>query len=929
MPKYHPQKVQVAALIDQWLQRAHLTQIAVVQELLAQGLVVSDKSFHQWYKNPRRAPSTDQAMALGIVRVFAHLPLRQERCTASEALRFLALTRVPLECCATIKPWFAPEEWNQAVESEAALLRAHLGEHRVQTPSMSTAPNHTATNFALTLLPMRNIRLDDVLLKQGPHPVQAYFERSIWSDVRVALRAACRQGQGGIVLYGPPMVGKTRMALEALRHEAGNFVLFPWPLVALDPAQLLPLRHQRVILFLDDIQELVRRQVMGDVVVAVHTLQQIAQATIIVATCRSGGDQESVLREFGTLIEQLMAFDLKPMARESAEWVSFYHFLDAVRQQEPNRQIAATQFDGTPGSVFLGLGRRTRQLRGDARFPAGAKAILKALALLRAAAIYEYPEARVRRVVEGVFQIQGSWVSDLDYLLQHDWIHLERSPHLSDKQMHVPTDAYLDTCLPDAGIYPQPGLRVQDDLLALVPVLAGDPPDVHALFRLSRALYFEDQGHRAALMEGALTAAQAGLAVLAADDDPQLWGEGYLALGRAYWLRTQGQRADNLERALAALRSAEEAFPYERFPYEWAEVQRSLGHVLTDIESGDRSEHIEQAIACYEATLRVQTREDFPYQWARLQGNLGNAHADRLRGNRAEHLEQSIAHYQAALSIFTREVTPVDWAREHVKLGEAYCRRVQGDREENIARAIAAYTSALEVFTQRTYPFQWAFIQYDLGDALLRRREGDRTQHHKAAIAHYHQALTILTAREYPFWHALIHLSLGHTYREYLAGDPAANIEQALSCYAVAATTLTRTTSPIYWAALQIGYGKVYLRRQQGDQVRNLQTACASFEAALAVYTSDAYPHEWAEAAHELGQIYVALAEAALRTNNSSAYHCWISKAITAWQATLEVFTAKEFPDEHARSRTALARLEEMVRDEALVKIFQPASKKA
>lgn len=774
----------------------------------AQGIVLSEKNFHQWYKNLRRSPHEDPDAALAVVEVFAQRPERKERCTASEALRFLALTHCPPERLAEAKAWFPATAWRRAVQEELTLLRAHLdAEADIAIHPVENIPPQAAPSIpSLDVMPIRAIRLDDLLFKQGPHPVQAYFRRPNFADLCTSLRGAAQRGSGGIVLYGPPMVGKTRTTLEALRQTVPDHLLFPWPMSPCRPEYLASLRGQRVVVLLDDAHELVRRQVVGEVLVAVRALRAITQSCLIVATCRSGGDQDNVLREFGALIDHLAAFHLAPIALESAE---HHDFLDAVRHHDPAQHIDAARFDGTPGSVFLGVDRRTMQLRNDACMPMGAKAILKALALLRAASIYDYAETRVRRVTEAVFQIQGSWTEHLDYLLRAEWVRLEPCEGASDRQVRVLTDAYLDVCLPQSGIYPQPGRRIQDDFAALAHALMADPIDVRALFRLSRALYFEDEGPISTWMECALACAQTGLQTLGRVPDPLLEGEGQLALGRALWRRTVGNRADNLERALLALRAAEQAFHREHAPYEWAEVQRSLGHVLADREQGERAENLEQAIECYHAAAQVLTRDAFIQMWARLQGNLGNVYTDRLRGDKADNLEQALAAYQAALQVYSRAATPVDWAREHVKLGEAYASRIHGDKAANLAQAIAAYTTALQVFTRATYPFQWAFIHYDWGNALLQMPLDDRAGSTEQAIAHFQDALRVMHPDQYPYVWALIHVSLGHAYRLRLIGERAANHALALAAYTNAARTLTASASPQHWAEIQAGIARL------------------------------------------------------------------------------------------------------------------------
>ncbi len=449
---------------------------------------------------------------------------------------------------------------------------------------------------------MRQLQLSD--FKLGANPSTAYFERATFEAAREWLREAATGMKGAIgvkgakklgdgrlrvIVFGLPLVGKTRLVLEALQCEAPVFQLLVWPhrAVAPPPWTLERFRGQRVALLLDDLHEFANPTEAALVLAAAEKLQSVCERLIVVATCRAGTDHDAVERDFAVLLQRLTPLVVEPMERESAESAAFVN-----RMKEAQVELHLESFDGTPGSALLDLDRRTLQLRDDA-FPRDAQAILKALALLRGATVYVYPERRVRRVAVAVFQqatAPSAWADALSYLVRHGWVRLERADAAGESGLAVPADAYLDRCV--GALYPLPGRQLADDYPALHAALSAPPADADAdaLFLLAEALRKDPLGNKAAQGELALACVKAGLAVLDSAREPEQWAIGQGTLGNAYTDRIRGERAENLETAIAAHKQA----------------------------------------------LTVYTRAAFPIQWAMTHNNLGNAYANRIRGERAQ-----------------------------------------------------------------------------------------------------------------------------------------------------------------------------------------------------------------------------------------------------------------------------------------------------
>ncbi len=520
-----------------------------------------------------------------------------------------------------------------------------------------------------TLQPVRVRDLRLVNYRQGSRPVEKYFPIAGYDEARAGLQAAL-DGQGsGIVLAGRPMLGKTRMALEALRATTPDFTLLYF-----NPDRSLPdllalaphFAGQDLALLLDDLQFTARRpEDAQKLITGVRALQAAARRCVIVATVRVGDDEDLAMQTFASLFEtlDLRAIRLAPLTDEAARaFLAFAADATATGQAALHRD----EFDGTPGSVLLGLARRTVQLRSP-DFPAAAKAILKALALLRAADITPRSVGRARRVASAIFALPPTgWQAALEYLVRNEWLTLGVADDTDATPIGLPSDAYLERCLPQAALYPLAPRRVQDDFAALCQALRQAPVDADALFDLAWALTQDPLGNKAAQNELALEAAQAGLVALDRALDPQRWAAGQHTLGNAYSDRIRGDRAQNLEDAIAAFTASLEVYTRQDFPIQWATTQNNLGEALRQRIRGDRAQNLEDAIAAYTASLEVCTRQDFPIQWAETTFNVALLYAqmaqsafeqnDTTQGQRLRH--QALTEMRSTLIIFTAEGFP-------------------------------------------------------------------------------------------------------------------------------------------------------------------------------------------------------------------------------------------------------------------------------
>jgi hypothetical protein len=469
-------------------------------------------------------------------------------------------------------------------------------------------------HLRLTMRPVRAIELDDLTFKLGPDPREAYFERgNSLAKAREALQRAADHGPGGTIglfVFGMPMVGKTRLVLETLRREpkVKRFQLLVWPARDAAPSleSLNALRGERIVLLLDDLQEYARREEAGFVLAAIAKARQVASRVVIVATSRGGTDLVTSESEFGALIQRLSRVALRPMDPDEEQI-----FRQAMIQQGVTVDDGS---DGTPGSILLGLGRRTIQVL-DERFPADARKILQSLALLRAAEAESYTVQRVRRVAIGVFDFPPAssvWRRGLGYLVDDSWV------TVSGETIAIRTDAYLDRCV--AAFYPIAGQTLEGDFAPLEIALSTVPVDAAALFSLSDGVRHSETrvGGQAEAGEMALRCVQTGLSSLTKSRSPALYARGNVSLGLAYVTRAEGDPATlgdpvmNLELALRAFDEAIEVYSSKVYQINWAEavynravVRTRLAQLLAGSDGAACEEHRARAIDELESTLDV------------------------------------------------------------------------------------------------------------------------------------------------------------------------------------------------------------------------------------------------------------------------------------------------------------------------------------
>ncbi len=694
-----------------------------------------------------------------------------------------------------------------------------------------------------------------------------YLPRPADDAARQALRQAARQTRTtarqplGICITGRAMLGKTRLAWEAMRAELTGWTVVPWPHGPQASIDFAALHSKRAVLWIDAAQTFANPHEA----LLLNSLPEAAAAAsqrlIIIVTCRDGADETATRQHLEPLLARLATIPLTEISASEADQL-------AALLKTAGVEAHQDQFDGTPGSLVLDVaGLRAARYPS---LPAAARRVLQALKLLRQVGIFDYPAPRLRAAAVDLFALdEADWPSALDTLAQAGFLRLG-AVRAAGEQTIVPAAAvYLETAIPDE---PPSGDESADTWLQLAESLLRQR-DADALFKLGLAFSQRPTGDLRANRHYAGACYRAALEVYTRQNTPIAWALMQNALGDALKreadLLAGAEQAALLAQAIAAHQAALEVFSRDTLPAGWALAQNNLGNALSQqarlAVGTQRASLLEQALAAYRAALEVRTRERFPADWAATQSNLGQAlgvQAQLLIGaERASLLEQEVVCYQAALQVYTRQNAPDAWAAIQNNLGNAL--RTQAEQAEKAARsallsqAVSAYRAALEVYTREETPALWAMVHSNLGIVLSAQADSVYGMIREVllmqAIEAYRAALEVRTRQSAPAAWAMTQSNLGAALRGragHVAGQERADLlGLAAQVYRSVLTVYTREDTPAAWAGTQFNLALINLDRATTLEPEDKSAACQalreawhSIHQALSVYSEEISP---------------------------------------------------------------------------------------
>ena len=388
------------------------------------------------------------------------------------------------------------------------------------------------------------------------------LDRAARNAIRVASRrpvSSCLAPLG-VCVVGAAMQGKTRLAWDALQATVPGWTLMRWPHEPKRTFDFAGVRGKRFVLWLDNAHEFAS-PTMGSALVDVpRRLAEAGARVVVVATCRDGRDERRMRRHLGSLLERLTVVRLDNISEGEADQL-------AAAAVKAGAAVERDEFDGTPGSLLLGVKRRRRA--DFPTLPEEAQGVLRALSVLRSAQIYRYPLSRVVAVAIDLFGIGPLKLGEACAVLEErGWLRVVVPNGAGERELVPVSDVYIEQGVRD---YLTPHAEVSDDWPWLMAILERRR-DVTALRRLGNTFTelvkgvgpllpydvgtFRNQG---------ITCLRAALQWCSPHTDALLWAVTQLDLGYSLAARaevaTGVMRADLWRQAIAAYRIALEDLP--------------------------------------------------------------------------------------------------------------------------------------------------------------------------------------------------------------------------------------------------------------------------------------------------------------------------------------------------------------------------------
>ncbi len=411
----------------------------------------------------------------------------------------------------------------------------------------------------------------------------------------------------GMCVMGRRMLGSTRLAWEAMKaeREVGMWTLVDWPVDAQQYGRVLDIlktQNTSVVLWLDNLGKYLSSPNARLLNYLPYALNERGLKFAVVATCQEQ-DYPEVKEVFGELLSHLQIIPLAEITPAESELLAL-EISKSGTTASPN-----SQYDGTPGSIVLGV---TRMRFAYQHLKDPARQVLAAVKLLRSTGLNDLPTARILRVARDLFaQERDDWTDGLKDLSTAGFVG-QRSTVSGDALTLSPAqEVYLAVAVPDYGdaaTSPERDWpRLQESLAAA--------RDSRALLRLADAFRAKggddhaEQGYRAALME------------LTEQSAPADWASARLGLAIVLAHRVdeaQGKRADPLlEEAQAAFSDAQRIITQDSAPNLWAEAQSGLAAVVrqtarTTKGRQKRQRMLDEAAANCRAALRILRKETVP-----------------------------------------------------------------------------------------------------------------------------------------------------------------------------------------------------------------------------------------------------------------------------------------------------------------------------
>jgi tetratricopeptide (TPR) repeat protein len=337
-------------------------------------------------------------------------------------------------------------------------------------------------------------------------PIKHAYETARQAVHDASIGAASKRG---ILILGIANAGKTRLAFEALTQTLPDWNVLLWN-ATYDTLSKVPAptvsRGSGLVVFIDDLQEYVPAEghdadglsFLSDNRIAtlqafLHTMQKV-EHLVVVATCRLE-DETRVGARLRWLFDQLQVITLRSFTDPESATI-----IDLFRQ---HGVIDVGDWDGTLGSLVLGLSKKQSQYEKLVQSHHPAVALLRAMKLLSLAFITVHTSARIQGVCTGVFgestlqEGTKTWQDSIDYLTRLEFVTEEKDQASGNYALVIRKDTYFDKVITDYPASNRP-YQLEQHFERLQKVVVG-LNDSSALLNLANAYYLNRKRYEEAL----------------------------------------------------------------------------------------------------------------------------------------------------------------------------------------------------------------------------------------------------------------------------------------------------------------------------------------------------------------------------------------------------------------------------------------------
>jgi len=321
------------------------------------------------------------------------------------------------------------------------------------------------------------LRRDNVSFRMGDITAANfdYITEPIKNDYDTAKQALLDASSGlgskhGILVLGIANSGKTRLAFEVLTQTLPDWKVLIWNPAYDTPSKVPSFTSSpgsNLVVFIDDLQEYVPPESYDVEIHAffpdnrIATLQAFLnnmhkiKRLVIIATCRLE-DETRVAARLRWLFDQLKIILLRSFEITDPESA---HIIDLFQRHGATE---VSDWDGTLGSLVLGLSKKRSQYENLVQSHHPAVLILRAMKLLSLALITVHTNLRVQSVCAGVFgevNIQeGSktWQDSVDQLTRLEFVTEVKDRSSSSFALIIRKDTYFDKVIIDYPLHNRP-----------------------------------------------------------------------------------------------------------------------------------------------------------------------------------------------------------------------------------------------------------------------------------------------------------------------------------------------------------------------------------------------------------------------------------------------------------------------------------------